>query len=131
VFKRAATPPYSKPEHFWTFWRRDEHLFCLGIRTTVRPACSPVGLGLLIRLFPSGFPTKILHIFLFSHIHAACTVYLISFICSHRSYMVRITHHGTPNYPIFSVFLVLPFGPQISPSESYSRITVAYVLPII
>ena len=94
-----ATLPFSKPEQVWMFWRRDEHLVCSGIRTTVRPARSPVGLGLLIRLFPPGFPTKILHVFLFPHTHAESTSYLTPFICSPRSHMVRITYEVVSKSP--------------------------------
>jgi hypothetical protein len=87
--------------------------------------------SLLVCILPSGYPTRNLHAFLLSPIHATCPPITSSLIWYTRYYLVRSVTRGAPDYALFSSYPLLPFSAQIPSAASYSRTLSAYILLLI
>jgi len=75
---------------------------------------SPPCLGLPNYLFPSGFPIKILCVFIFCLVHATCPIYNLLNLIS-QYYFMRCTNREALHYAIFSVlYYFLPFRSEYS-----------------
>jgi hypothetical protein len=88
-------------------------------------------LGLPSGLFPSGFPTNNLHVFLFSPIRATCTTHFILLDLISELYLAKSTNYQAHHYVVLSnLTSPLPSLVQIFPSAPCSQIPSVYVPPL-
>jgi hypothetical protein len=106
----------------WAKWIYSILLYSINLRS-ILILISRLRLGFYSCLFPSDFPTNILHAFFFSSYVLRAPPILSSLTSSFWLYLAKSTRYEAPHYVVFSSLLLFyVLWVQIFSSRTYSRI---------